>query len=121
MWYYTARDGKSWIKALPYISFTFNNSSNTAIRHAFNEVNFDMKIKDSLALMNTLVSEEWKRLHSYQRKETEESIAYANLMAKKHYDKEHKPIRFNVDNKVYLNLHQGYKLDKNDNHCKLEV
>ena len=42
-------------------------------------------------------------------------------MAKKHHDKEHKSIRFNVDDKVYLNLHQGYKLDKNDSHHKLEV
>ena len=71
--------------------------------------------------MNTLVSEEQKRLHSYQRKEAEESITYVNLMAKKYHDKKHKPIRFNVDDKVYFNLHQGYKLGKNDSHCKLRI
>ena len=71
--------------------------------------------------MNTLISKEQKRLHSYQKKEAEESIIYVNLIAKKCHNKEHKSIRFNVDDKVYLNLHQGYKLDKNDNHHKLEV
>ena len=121
MQYYTARDGKSWVKILLYILFTFNNSLNTVTEHVLNKVNFSMKIKDSLALMNTLISEKWKRLHSYQRKKAEENIAYANLMVKKHHDKEHKPIRFNVNNKVYLNLHQRYKFGKNDSHHKLKV
>ena len=80
-----------------------------------------MKIKNSLTFMNTFINKKWKKLHSYQRKEVEKSIAYTNLMAKKHYDKKHKSIRFNVDDKVYLNLHQGYKLGKNDSYCKLEV
>ena len=105
MQYYTARDGKNWVKALFYISFMLNNSLNTTTEHALNEVNFSMKTKNPLTLMNTLVSEKWKRLHSYQRKEAEESITYANLMTKKHHDKECKLIRFNVDDKVYLNLH----------------
>ena len=121
MWYYTARDGKSWVKTLFYISFVLNNSPNAVTEHTFNEVNFSMKIKDSFALMNTLISKEWKRLHSYQRKEAEESIIYVNLMTKKCYDKKHKSIKFNVDDKVYLNLHQEYKLDKNDSHHKLGV
>ena len=42
-------------------------------------------------------------------------------MAKKHHDIKHKSIRFKIDNKVYLNLHQKYKLNKNDSHHKLEV
>ena len=42
-------------------------------------------------------------------------------MAKKCYNMKHKSIRFKIDDKVYLNLHQGYKLDKNDSHHKLEV
>ena len=42
-------------------------------------------------------------------------------MVKKHHNKEHKLIKFNVDDKVYLNLHQGYKLGKNDSHHKLGV
>ena len=121
MWYYTAKDEKSWVKTLPYISFTLNNSLNTATECVLNKVNFGMKTKNLLTLMNILVSEEQKRLHSYQRKEVEESIVYANLMIKKYHDKEHKSIRFNINDKIYLNLHQGYKLDKNDSHCKLEV
>ena len=98
-----------------------NNSLNTATEHVLNKINFGMKTKDPLALMNILISNQQKRLHSYQRKEAEKSIAYANLMTKKHHDKEYKSIRFNVNNKIYLNLHQGYKLNKNDSHCKLEV
>ena len=42
-------------------------------------------------------------------------------MVKKHHNKEQKPIKFNVDNKIYLNLYQGYKLNKNDSYYKLEV
>ena len=121
MQYYTARDEKSWVKALFYISFMLNNSLNAATRCAPNEVNFGMKIKDPLIFINIFISKEWKRLHSYQKKETEENIAYANLMAKKYHDKKHKSIKFNVGDKVYLNLHQGYKFGKNDSHCKLEV
>ena len=97
------------------------NSPNAAIRCVLNNVNFSMKIKDPLAFMNTFISKEQKRLHSYQRKEIEENIIYANLMVKKCYDKEHKSIKFNVGDKIYLNLHQGYKLNKNNSHCKLEV
>ena len=65
MQYYTARDEKNWVKTLPYISFMLNNSPNTATECVPNEVNFGMKIKNPLALMNTLISKEWKRLHSY--------------------------------------------------------
>ena len=71
--------------------------------------------------MNTLISKEQKKLHSYQRKKAEKSIIYANLMAKNHHDKKHKLIKFNIDNKIYLNLHQRYKFNKNDSHHKLEV
>ena len=80
-----------------------------------------MKIKDLLIFMNILISEKWKRLHSYQRKETEKSIIYANLMIKKHHNKKHKSIRFNINDKVYLNLYQEYKLGKNDSYHKLEI
>ena len=65
MQYYTARDEKSWVKALPYISFTLNNSLNAATGHTLNKINFSMKTKDPLALINTLISKEQKRLHSY--------------------------------------------------------
>ena len=105
MQYYTARDEKSWIKTLSYILFTLNNLPNTVTEHVFNKVNFSMKIKDLFAFMNTFINEEWKRLHSYQRKEAEENIIYANLITKKCHDKEHKSIKFNVDDKVYFNLH----------------
>ena len=97
MQYYIARNEQSWIKALFYISFMLNNSLNTAIKYAFNEVNFSMKIKNPLTLINILINKEWKRLHSYQRKKAEESIAYANLMTKKYHDKKHKSIKFNVN------------------------
>ena len=42
-------------------------------------------------------------------------------MAKKYHNVKCKSIKFKVDNKVYLNLHQKYKLSKNNSHCKLEV
>ena len=42
-------------------------------------------------------------------------------MTKKYHDKKHKLIKFNVNDKIYLNLHQGFKLNKNNNYCKLEV
>ena len=42
-------------------------------------------------------------------------------MTKKCHDKEYKSIRFNINDKIYLNLYQEYKLGKNDSHCKLEV
>ena len=58
MQYYTARDEKNWIKTLFYISFTFNNSLNIIIRYVFNEINFNMKIKNSFVFMNILISEE---------------------------------------------------------------
>ena len=56
MQYYTARDGKSWVKALSHISFVLNNLLNAATGHASNKINFDMKIKDLFALMNTLAN-----------------------------------------------------------------
>ena len=62
-----------------------------------------------------------KEAAQLSEKEAEKSIIYANLMIKKHHDKEHKSIKFNVNDKVYLNLHQRYKFDKNDSHHKLEV
>ena len=64
-----------------------------------------MKIKNSFAFINTFVSEKQKKLHSYQRKKAEKNIIYVNLMVKKHHNKKHKSIRFNVNDKIYLNLH----------------
>ena len=42
-------------------------------------------------------------------------------MIKKHYNKKYKLIKFNINDKIYLNLHQKYKLNKNDSYYKLEV
>ena len=42
-------------------------------------------------------------------------------MIKKHHNKEYKSIQFNVDDKIYLNLHQEYKFGKNDSYHKLEI
>ena len=105
MQYYTARDEKNWIKVLFYISSVLNNSLNAVTKHTLNKINFDIKIKDLLTLINNFINEEWKRLHSYQWKKAEESIIYVNLIAKKHHNIKHKSIRFKVNNKVYLNLH----------------
>ena len=98
-----------------------NNSLNAVTKYALNKINFSIKTKDPLAFINILVNEEQKRLHSYQWKEAEESITYTNLIIKKHHDIKYKSIKFKINNKVYLNLHQEYKLDKNDSHHKLEV
>ena len=42
-------------------------------------------------------------------------------MTKKHHDKKYKLIKFNFDDKIYLNLHQGYKFGNNNSYHKLKV
>ena len=66
MQYYTAKDRKSWIKALFHILFALNNSLNAATEYASNKINFDMKTKNLFVFMNNFVNEKQKKLHSYQ-------------------------------------------------------
>ncbi|KAI1469091.1 uncharacterized protein F4812DRAFT_457636 [Daldinia caldariorum] len=44
------------------------------------------------------------------RTEIHDAIAVAAITAKGHYDNRHKPIFFNVNDKVLLRLHKGYNI-----------
>jgi hypothetical protein len=107
-YYVTANPDEPWTKALPFIQATLNNSKNSSTNMSPNEVIYGFRTNDTLSLLADLPPEDFSRLRQIKREEAEEAIAFANVNAKFHYDKRHRPLTLQVGDEAYLRLHRGY-------------
>lgn len=106
-----------WIDFLPSLQAQLNNSPNAATGLSPNEVIYGFKTRElitaaggSSQIPEDISSQRWE----YQR-EAADATAFANAKAKVYYDARHQPVFFRPGDRVYLRLHQGYKLPGNPN------
>ena len=105
-------------KLLPSIQATMNNSANASTGISPNEILYGFKVLEATDLLDndlakaraddgnpaTIIEEERSRL----RKEAEESISFAQTMAKLRYDPRHSSLELKEGDKVFIRLHRGY-------------
>ena len=85
-----------------------NNVVHVIIEYAFNEFVYNFKINDTLNLLIDLFSKNYSQLRQLKRKNVEVAMIFVNVFSKIRYDEIHKILKFNIDDKMYLRLHQNY-------------
>ena len=89
-----------------------NNSFNAVIELSFNEIIYNFKIKNALIVVVD-ASQMSKNIFSqrlkYQQKIVD-AIVFVNVKIKVYYNVKHQFIFFRFNDRVYLRLHQNYKL-----------
>ncbi len=109
-YFVTANPTLDWTDVLPYLQGCLNNSKNQSTGVSPNEVLYGFNVRDSLGLLSELPPEDFSRLRQLKRDQAEESLAFANVMAKAYFDKSHKPLKLAKGSKAYLRLHHGYEI-----------
>ena len=117
-YYVTANPGSNgdWILLLPYLQGCLNNSKNQSTGVSPNEILYGFNVRDAFGFLSDLPPEHFNRLRLLKREQAEESLAFANAMAKAYYDKSHKPLNLAKGSTAYLRLHQGYEIPGTTNH-----
>lgn len=109
---------------MPILQEQLNNSSNSAIGLASNEVVYGFKIKKALFLLHeghfiTLLDGHQKNDHSFAnlfdkrlefRVEISDVTTFVNAKAKIYYDSRHQSLLLNSNDKTYLRLNNEYHL-----------
>ena len=112
----TIYSNMNWFVFLSVLQTQLNNSFNVAIDLSLNEVIYDFKVRDALIVIDA--SQVSKNIFSqrlkYQQK-TADVIVFVNAKTKIYYDVRHQSIFFRSDDRVYLRLHQNYKLSDSHN------
>ena len=109
--YLTTRiDASDWPLMLPYLQGSLNNAKNQSTGVSPNEILYGFNVRDPLGVLTELPAEDFSRLRQLKRDEAEESLAFANAMAKERYDHSHKALDLPVGSQAFLRLHHGYEL-----------
>ena len=103
-----AHSNEKWIDVLFFLQTKSNNVVHVIIEYAFNEFVYDFKINDTLNLLADLFSKNYSQLRQLKRENAEIAMIFVNAFNKIRYDEIHKTLEFNIDDKMYLRLHQNY-------------
>ena len=106
----TEHPDSEWDQILPYMQASLNNSPNTSTGSSPNELCYGFKVNNSVGLLSDLPPEDFDRLRLQKRESAEDCMAFASVMMKARYDLVHKAITIKAGDRVYLRLHQGYKI-----------
>ena len=111
-----AHSNEKWIDVLFFLQTKNNNVVHVIIEYAFNEFVYDFKVNDTLNLLVDLFSKNYNQLRQLKRENAEIAMIFVNAFSKTRYDEIHKTLEFNIDDKMYLRLHQNYTIFDLINH-----
>ena len=100
------------IMTLSYIQTTLNNSVSVITEVFSNEILYEFRTNNALSMLTNLLSEDWSRLRQIKREKAEETIAWANVVVKSNYDKQHTAIDLKKEFMIYLRLHKNYTVSE---------
>ena len=109
----TENPNKSWLDAIPAIQSSFNNSANQSTGKSANELSYGFRVREALDLGKDLprsINSNLDLQRAVIRQDALDAVDFANAMAKLRYDSKHQPLRLNVGDSTYLQLHRGYHL-----------
>lgn len=102
---------RDWTALLSAMQISLNNSPNKATGRTPGEIIYCFKLREGLDLVSDGVGlTDIVKLRRIHRKEAEESIVWASMKAKRHYDQQHQGGDLKPRTKVFLRLHHGYTL-----------
>jgi hypothetical protein len=104
----------SWHEVLSTIQQTFMNTV-AFTKYSFNQTLYEMNIKSHITLLIEEFRENQQHLREIIRKNVADVIDFANARFKIIYDDKHKSLVFNIEDKVYLRLHNEYFLLEKEN------
>ena len=105
-----AHPNEKWVNVLFFLQTKNNNVVHVIIEYAFNELVYDFKVNDTLDLLADLFSENYSQLRQLKRENVEVAMIFVNVFNKTRYDEIHKILKLNIDDKMYLRLHQDYTI-----------
>ena len=104
----------SWVKVLPSLSATLNNSVSSTTGMSPNEYITGAKAREIPDMVNpTKADKSHEQMvldREVFRQEVRDSLTWANAKAKLWYDHKHKPLIMKPGDKAWLRLHRGYCL-----------
>ena len=88
----------------------FNNNINAFIRQISNEIIYRYNLTDFFDMITDRAVKKFETEHKIHQQEAQNSIAWANLVMKNHYDRHHISLLLNLRNLVTLKLHHEYHI-----------
>lgn len=104
-----------WTLVLLYLQNSLNNFKNQFTEVSLNEILYEFNVRDTLDLLSLfeLLQKDFNRL---RREQTEDIIAFANIMVKTYYDSSYKSLSVLKESSIFLRLHHKYKISGVINH-----
>ena len=111
-YYLSKSEDTEWTKFLPILQRSLNNSPNTATTKSPNEILYGFKVREPTSVFKIENGPEsnLETARDIHRQDAIDAMAFANADAKLRYDARHKPLKLNAGDKVFLRLHNGYRL-----------
>ena len=97
-----------WREAFFYLIAINNNVVNVIIDFVSNELAYEFRINDTLAMLKNLSTKNYNRLRQVKRKSVEKTMIFVNVMRKLRYDAVHIDLKLIVDDYAYLCLYNDY-------------
>jgi hypothetical protein len=104
----------SWHEVLSAMQHTLMNTI-AFTEYSFNQTLYEMNIRSQITLLIDDFRKNQQHLRDIIRKNVANVIDFVNVRFKIIYDDKHKSFAFNIEDKVYLRLHNEYFLPERDN------
>jgi hypothetical protein len=104
----------SWHEILSAMQHTLMNTI-AFTEYSLNQTLYEMNIRSQITLLIDDFRENQQHLRDIIRKNVANVINFVSVRFKIIYDDKHKSLAFNIEDKVYLRLHNEYFLSKRDN------
>ena len=96
------------IDFLSAFKWVFNNSINVFIEQTSNEIIYKFNFTDFFDVINNNNAREFKIKHKIHQQKIQDSITWANLVMKNHYNRYHISLLLNLENLIMLKLYHEY-------------
>ena len=93
---------------LSAFKWVFNNNINAFIRQISNEIIYEFNLMNFFDIIINRVMKEFETECKIHQQEVQNSITWANLIMKNHYNRYHISLLLNFKNFVILKLHHEY-------------
>ena len=106
----------NWLEVLPSLQWHLNSGLSGPVKTSPHELLFGFRPTGPLEAMTKPLedgNQDTAALREHLRHDAQLAMDFAAAQAKRRYDGKHRPIEFEVGDKVYLRLHRGYHLPGN--------
>ena len=103
---------------LSAFKWVFNNSMNAFTDQIFNKIIYEFNLTDSFSMIINDDAKKFKAEHKIHQQEAQDLIAWANLVMKNYYDRNHISLLLNLEDLVMLKCYEINRIKKNHMTCQ---